>query len=142
MKPYYTYVHRAGYGRDDHMAAELISRAARQLGLDTGDSIAQHVGLASHPVPLSSGEVRLASGPGVRAKMTRAMRVARAELVRRPDCVIEVQCHRLVEELLDEHQYRDDAGRPREWRRYRVTLERPSGRDWIAVDSVEREVTL
>jgi hypothetical protein len=30
MTRYYTYRHRAGYGSDDHLAGELIARAARR----------------------------------------------------------------------------------------------------------------
>ncbi len=39
---HYIYAHRAGYGRDDHMADEIIARAARRLDLEgAGEYIAQ-----------------------------------------------------------------------------------------------------
>lgn len=86
----YEYEHRAGYGRDDHMAEELIARAARQLGLDTSDRIAQCIGLASHPVPMGTSTVRLAAGRGVRQRMSRALRAAHEEIGHYVDVRIDV----------------------------------------------------
>lgn len=89
MQSYYTYRHRAGYGRDDHMADEIIARAARRLGGDTAGYIAQAVGLASHAVPMDSLRVSLPAAAGVRRRMERALRLASREVPRR-DCRIDV----------------------------------------------------
>ena len=79
MSTYYTYVHLAGYSRVDHLAPELIARAARRLGLDTGSAIAAACGLVSHAVPSSCGEVRVSSSPTTRRRMLSALRAARGE---------------------------------------------------------------
>lgn len=86
---YYTYEHRPGWGRDDHLADEVIARAARQLGIaGTGSYIAQHLGLASHPCPNGTAEVRVAAVRGAKARMRGALRRARREFRRNPDCAI------------------------------------------------------
>jgi hypothetical protein len=91
---YYEYQHVPGYGRDDYMAEEIIARAARRLGAVGADHyIAQAVGLASHPIPLGSVEVRVPGGPGVRRRMERALSAARRE-VRHRDCLIEIVAYR------------------------------------------------
>jgi len=91
---YYHYHHAPGYGRDDHMAGEVIARAARQLGYDTDHLIAQHMGLAAHAVPIGSCDVRVPATLGVqgrvRRRMTRALARAYREFARRPDCTIYV----------------------------------------------------
>lgn len=96
MARYYEYVHHAGYGRDDHMADELIARAARQLGLATGSRIAQACGLASHSVPMGSCTVRMPAERGTAARMRAALRRARSELRGYVDCSISVDCLRVV----------------------------------------------
>lgn len=122
MATYYEYVHRAGYGRDDHMADEIIARAARHLGMDTDGYLAQAVGLASHAVPMDRARVRLRAERGVRARMQRALRDARREVLSR-DTLIEIVCVRTV--------YEGD---------WRVREER-RGRQWIAVARDSHEVT-
>jgi hypothetical protein len=85
---YLTYEHRQGYSRVDHMADEVIARAVRRLGGDTAGVIAQHVGLASHSVPMGRIEVRLPWSAATKRAMVRALREARGEFASRPDCVI------------------------------------------------------
>lgn len=95
---YYTFVHYPGYGREDHLADDLIARAVRQLGGDTSHLVAQHLGLLSHAVPTNSLEVRLPAQRGVAARMRGALRRARREYPHRaygPDCAVVVE---LVEE--------------------------------------------
>ena len=120
MGNYYTYQHREGYGSDDHMADEIICRAARQLGIDTGTAIAAAVGLASHAVG-DSHRVEIPSGPGVAARMRSALRRARQE-VGRNDCCIEVVCMRYL---------RTDDGIAHQIRR---------GREWVTHNLITAEV--
>lgn len=116
---YYTYIHRAGYGRDDHMADELIGRACRQLGGDAGSYIAEACGLASHSVPHSAPNVRVPPGKSVRRTMERALRRAREEMAGRIDVVIDVVC---VNEFRDgDGDYVVQHRCGREWRTYSVT---------------------
>lgn len=87
----YQYVHRPGYGRDDHLAGEWIARAIRQLGISGTDAyISAAMGFASHPVPMDLPEFSLPAGRGVRQKMEAALRRAAREFQRRPDCYIVV----------------------------------------------------
>ena len=115
----YEYQHRAGYGRDDHLADELIARAARQLGCDVDARIAAHAGFISHPCPIGAGTVRLPVERGTRARMEGALRRARNEFLHRPDCAVVVVCIR---------RRREDG--------MLVTEER-RGRAWVPI-SVER----
>jgi hypothetical protein len=88
---YYEYRHIPGYGRADHMADELIARAARQLGYTEAQGyIAAACGFASHPVPQGSCTVRLPVARGTAARMRGALRRARREFLRDPDCWIAV----------------------------------------------------
>jgi hypothetical protein len=90
MSSYYTYVHRPGYGRDDHMAPEILARAAAILGLQGADhAVAQALGLEGHACPLGIPEIRISSGQGVRGRMAAALRQARRDSPRR-DCLIEI----------------------------------------------------
>lgn len=117
---YYTYVHRAGYGRDDHMADELIARAIRALGVPGAEaSIAAAVGLASHAVPMDGANVRIPAGPGVRVQMERALRSARREFARRPDLSVTVVCCRKI---------RRDG---------RIIIEERHGARWVAISDWE-----
>lgn len=99
----YAYVHHAGYGRDDHMADELIARAIRQLGGDTGSAIAAHVGLASHPIPAPGVAVYL-EGHENKRRMVSAMRRAKREPGVRGchDCCIAVEAVTRVRTPCDE----------------------------------------
>lgn len=124
---YYEYHHAHGYGRDDHMADEIIARAARRLGEDTGRYIAQAAGLASHSVPMRSMSVRLPAGPGVRARMERALHEARQEVARR-DCAISVVCSRCEVVYPD-----DDTGRGREYSVPTRIYEQRRGTRWVVV---------
>ena len=95
MTTYYEYRHRPGYGRDDHMADEVIARAARRLGSGgCDDHIAASLGLVSHPVPLGGVEYRMPAAPGVRRRMERALSAAQQEFARRQDCWVYVACVR------------------------------------------------
>jgi hypothetical protein len=90
-----SYQHRAGYGRHDHLAQEVIARAMRRLGYDTEHLIAQHVGLAAHPCPLQAIKVRLIAKDAKEAariatQMRQAISAARCELPIRPDTRIDV----------------------------------------------------
>lgn len=88
---HYEYMHRAGYGPDDHRAAEVIARAARALGLSgAAHAVAQQSGFAPHPVGIGYC-VRMPACPGVRRTMEAALRRARRELGR-VDCRIDVVC--------------------------------------------------
>lgn len=117
---YYEYAHLAGYGREDHLADEVIARAARALGLDGADAyIAEAVGLASHAVG-NRALVRMPAGPGVRLRMERALRTARTEI--RADCRIVVRCLREVRERADGE------------RDVHVIIERRSGTAWVPHD--------
>ncbi len=119
----YEYVHRPGYGRDDHMADEIIARAARILGLaGAGQYVQAATGMAPHPVPMGRARVSLPSGLGVRARMEAALREARTEVVCR-DCAIEV--------VLVRRRRVEERGRT-----YRV-VEHRRGRDWIEVERSE-----
>lgn len=90
---YYTYESRPGYGRDDHMADEIIARAARRLGLAGAERfILQAAGFVSHAVG-ESAEVRIEGTPGTRRRMERALSAARREVMR-PDCRIVICCYR------------------------------------------------
>jgi hypothetical protein len=96
MSSYYTYEHCAGYSHDDHLADEVIARAAAYLGYDTGDVIAQHMGLASHPVPLPGIELRVPNESGAWRRMQAALANARRDVL--PHCVvqarIDIACYR------------------------------------------------
>lgn len=136
---YYTYVHRAGYGRDDHMADEIIARSARQLGLDTGSAIAQHCGMASHSCPMPASEVRIPSAPGVRRRMLRAIRAAEREVLSH-DCLISVELRRTRRERVRSYRYVENGALVdvTEWR---IVLEERRGREWREIDSWEGEAT-
>lgn len=77
---YYTFRHFPGHGRDDHMADEIIARAARRLGLDTDARIRQHIGFASHSVPMGGIVISVPVARGAKARMLRALRAAKAEI--------------------------------------------------------------
>lgn len=85
----YEYEHRPGYGRHDHLADEVIARAAAYLGYDTGDVIAQHMGLASHPVPLPGIELRVPNESGAWHRMHAALARARRDVL--PHCVVQAR---------------------------------------------------
>lgn len=88
---HYTYRHRAGYGREDHLADELIARAIRQLGISGVEgTIAAHLGLTSHAVPVVGVNVVLPARRGVKARMLGALRRARREVGRYWDCAVTV----------------------------------------------------
>lgn len=95
---YYEYRHYAGYGRHDHMADEIIARAAAYLGADgAGEHLLRCVGLADHAVGDMGCTVRMPYAPGVRAQMERALRQAYGDMRRNHwarDCRIEVVCLR------------------------------------------------
>lgn len=119
MTSYYEYVHRPGFGRADHLADEIIARAARHLGARGCDGyIAACVGLASHAAPMPGASVRLAAGPGVRRRMVAALRAAERELFgeRYVDTWIVVECvrtrcYRRGEQVVRVHEVR----RGRRW---------------------------
>jgi hypothetical protein len=131
---HYEYRHLAGHGRDDHMAGEIIARAARQLGMDSDGYIAAAAGLASHAVPLADPCVRLPSAPGVRMRMERALEAARREVSRR-DCWIFVACVRTRTEDAQVVQRIDDYGRRVERRQWTEVSEVRRGREWVRDDS-------
>lgn len=90
-RAYYELVHHAGYGRDDHLADEVIARAARILGLSGADGyIAAAAGFASHACPMEHAVVRLPVARGVAVRLRAAVRRAKREYLRRPDCCIAV----------------------------------------------------
>jgi hypothetical protein len=118
----YEYVHRRGYGGDDHLAEEVIARAARILGAqDAAERVAQCVGLQSHAVPMAAGTYAIDAGPGVRARMERALRAAYSEMPCRVDCLIEVVCVCVRRASRDEYSYPT-------WLR-----EERRGRHWVVV---------
>lgn len=134
MSAHYEYVHRAGYGRMDHLADEIIARAARRLGASGADGyIAACVGLASHSVPMAGASFRLPAGPGVRRKMISALRAAEKETLggRYVDTRIDIECVRTV---------RYGRGEHREWPSHAVCVrEVRRGRRWVeeSVDVVQ-----
>ena len=133
MGSYYEYVHRPGYGRMDHLADEVVARAARRLGTSgTDEYIAACVGLASHTVPMAGVSVRLPSGPGVRRRMVAALRAAERETLggRYVDTRIDIECVRTIRWRRGEHrEWPHDAVVERQVRR---------GRAWVteAVDII------
>ena len=145
MTPYYEYAHRAGYGRDDHRANELIARAARLLGLDTGMRVAQCIGLASHAVPMGGATVRL-DGAKARTRMIRALREARTEIGYYVDVSIVVVCRRERREYdyiqrawsrVHDGSYRPDDGIIRDPVLRAVVMEERRGKVWTEIDRVE-----
>ena len=79
---YYTYQHVPGWGRDDHMASEIIARAATHLGIGGASrEVAAAAGLASHSAP-HVVEVRLPVERGVANRMRGALRRAKSEVAR------------------------------------------------------------
>jgi hypothetical protein len=123
MANYYEYKHREGYGSDDHMANEIIARAARQLGFEVDDQIAQCVGLANHSVPMTRFTVRSDDGPNVREKMERALRLAKNEVLRR-NCCIEVVCCREIRQYDEIEEIT------------RVRYEERRGNHWVLVSVI------
>jgi len=126
---YYTYIHRAGYGRDDHRAPEIIARAALHLGLDGAEhAVLQSIGFASHACPLHVGEVRLPYAAGMRHKMVRALRLAFRE-ARQPDCRVDVQYRRerLVEGVDGNCYYASPT----------ILIEKRQSRGWVVAESYE-----
>lgn len=89
---HYRYRHQPGYGGHDHMADEIIARAARRLGLDTGAYITQAAGYAAHGVPMAHAVVRLPVGRGVQRRMADALRWARLEVTCRDCRIVVVPC--------------------------------------------------
>lgn len=85
---YVTYRHREGFGRTDHLADEIIVRAARILGLCGDRPVAEAAGFASHAVGQTHA-VRL-RGADAKKRMRAALRAARAEMPCRTDCRIDV----------------------------------------------------
>lgn len=140
-REYYCYVHRSGYGQHDHLAGEVIARAARRLGLDIGDRVAQCVGLASHAVPMVQATVQLAPVKGVRERMARALLSARAEMPIRVSCSIEIERRCEEEETLASGVYDDpQTGERRAWRRVKRTVFRRVEREWIPVSTDTFEI--
>jgi hypothetical protein len=89
---YLTLWHAAGYGRDDHLAGEVIARAARILGwVDADDYIMAAVGMGAHAVPQGNPQIRVPYSPAAKRAMERAIRDARHEFARRPDCSVSVR---------------------------------------------------
>lgn len=123
QKARYEYQHYAGYGRDDHMADEIIARAARHLGFDgAGEYVLAARGFVSHAVPMGSPVVSLPCCPGVRRRMLSALRKAMREVLSN-DCAISVVCRR-------ERLVRSGA----EWSRDTIVTEERRGARWIIVD--------
>jgi hypothetical protein len=135
---YYTYRHWQGYGREDHLANELIARAMRRLGLSTGTYIAASMGLLSHPVPMASPDSRMSPAPGIRSRMETALRRAKLEMAccwgRRhgPDCSVSVECYR-------ERVVSDTTGGCFYSRPTRL-IERRDGHRWVTEFSHTEEV--
>jgi hypothetical protein len=128
---YYTYVHWAGYGSDDHLADEWIARAARLLGVASDADVAEHVGMAAHAVHSGRGTVRVTHEPGVRARMTRALKTARAEFEHRPDCLVSVELERVTTQVHASGPHLSG----RTWRRVTITRERRDPSGWKAISS-------
>ncbi len=98
MNAYYEYSHAPGYGRDDHMADEIITRAAGYLGLNgAGDHLLACVGLTSHSVPMGTSTIQLPVARGTRRRMETALRKAfafmREHKLARDTCIY-VACRR------------------------------------------------
>lgn len=137
---YYEYIHRAGYGRDDHMADEIIARAARILGYAADGYIARAAGLASHPVPLGGVTVRLQADRGARQRMLSALRATRREVLSN-DCHISIVRMRVrYEDTAEVVGYRRtyDGRRVPEYGRARVIEEHVDG-GWREVERTEDE---
>lgn len=99
MSDYYVYNNKQGYGHTDHLAPEVIARAARLLGLAGADeAVLQHAGFASHAVGVSSS-VRLPYAKGVGKRMQKALDAAREEMPCRVSTCIEVQRRRETEDI-------------------------------------------
>lgn len=94
MSEYYIYRHRPGHGSTDHLAPEVISRAARILGLaGAQEAVNRHAGFA----PKTAGEaatVRLPKGRGVLERMRNALSEARDEMPCKVSLCIEVELRR------------------------------------------------
>jgi hypothetical protein len=89
---YYTIVHLPGWGRDDHMADEIILRAARRLSLASTADVARAAGLISSS-SCHARELRVPRAAGAKARVLRALRAAFGE-IRSNDCRIAVACRR------------------------------------------------
>lgn len=76
----YEYEHVAGYSRLDHLAEEIIARAARHLGLAGDRDVARELGMVSRAVGGGSVRVSLPVARGTRQRMRGALRRAEAEM--------------------------------------------------------------
>lgn len=94
MSEYYIYRHRPGRGSTDHLAPEVISRAARILGLaGAAEAVNRHAGFA----PKAAGEaatVCLPKEKGTLERMRDALNEARDEMPCRVSLCIEVELRR------------------------------------------------
>ena len=87
----YTYRHHPGRGSTDHLADEVIARAARILGLPGADAyVRQAAGYDAHAVPMPRPRVTL-WGADARKRMEAALVEARAAMPCRVSCVIAVE---------------------------------------------------
>lgn len=88
----WTYRHHPGHGSTDHLAAEIIARAARILGLDGAEqAVRQTAGYAPAAVPMRAAVTLRGDGRSVRPAMTRAIRDARDEMPCRTSCCISIE---------------------------------------------------